>query len=81
MFKIPQPLWFPGGELNTCYNAVDRHVEAGHGDRLAIVYDSPIAEAVTKMTYAELLAQVNMIVGYNVHKKKINFEKLLTKKN
>jgi len=53
-----EPLWFPGGELNTCYNAVDRHVEAGHGERLAIIYDSPIAETVSKMTYAELLAQV-----------------------
>ena len=34
--------WFPDGELNTCYNAVDRHVMAGHGDRSAIIYDSPV---------------------------------------
>ena len=34
--------WFPDGELNTCHNALDRHVEAGHGDRLALVYDSPV---------------------------------------
>ena len=34
--------WFPGAECNTCYNAVDRHVEAGHGEQNAIIYDSPI---------------------------------------
>ena len=33
--------WFAGGELNTCYNAVDRHVEGGRADQLALVYDSP----------------------------------------
>jgi len=52
------PKWFAGGQLNTCYNAVDRHVENGHGDRLAIVYDSPVTETITKMTYSELLEQV-----------------------
>ena len=34
--------WFPDGELNTCENALDRHVAAGHGDRTALVYDSPV---------------------------------------
>jgi len=52
------PNWYTGGQLNTCYNAVDRHVENGHGDRLAIIYDSPVTETVTKMTYSELLDQV-----------------------
>lgn len=34
--------WFVGGELNTCHNALDRHVEAGAGDRVALIYDSPV---------------------------------------
>ncbi len=34
--------WFVGGECNTCYNAVDRHVESGRADQLALIYDSPI---------------------------------------
>ena len=34
--------WFPDGELNTCENALDRHVAAGHGDRTALIYDSPV---------------------------------------
>ncbi|KAA5607461.1 propionyl-CoA synthetase [Roseospira marina] len=46
--------WFVGGELNTCYNAVDRHVEAGHGERAAIIHDSPITGTKRTITYAEL---------------------------
>jgi len=46
--------WFVGGELNTCYNAVDRHVEAGNGERAAIIYDSPITGTKRTITYAEL---------------------------
>ncbi|MFJ6121461.1 acetyl-coenzyme A synthetase N-terminal domain-containing protein [Streptomyces sp. NPDC092129] len=34
--------WFPNGELNTCYNALDRHIEAGHAERTALVHDSPV---------------------------------------
>ena len=34
--------WFKGGKINTCYNALDRHVDEGNGDRLALIYDSPI---------------------------------------
>ncbi len=41
--------WFTGGELNTCYNALDRHVEAGRGDQAALIYDSPVTD--TKRTY------------------------------
>ncbi len=55
--------WFPGGELNTCYNALDRHVEAGHGDRLALVYDSPMTGICRGYTYAELLDQVARFAG------------------
>src|SRR3954447_15340911 len=46
--------WFTGGVLNTCYNAVDRHVEAGRGDQAAIIYDSPVTSTVQTFTYAEL---------------------------
>ena len=37
--------WFVNAECNTCWNAVDRHVKAGHGERLAVIYDSPITGA------------------------------------
>ena len=42
-----QPLyrWFVGGELNTCYNALDLHVEQGCGDRPALIYDSPVTNS------------------------------------
>ncbi len=46
--------WFPDGELNTCYNAVDRHVAAGRGAQKAIIYDSPITGSASTLTYAEL---------------------------
>ncbi len=55
--------WFTGGELNTCYNAVDRHVEAGRGDQTAIIYDSPVTKQVRKITYKELLEQVSRFAG------------------
>ncbi len=50
--------WFEGGTCNTCWNAVDRHVEAGHGDRAAIIYDSPVTDTKRTITYAELLDEV-----------------------
>ncbi len=50
--------WFAGAECNTCYNCIDRHVEAGNGDRLAVIYDSPITGSKAKYTYAELLTEV-----------------------
>ena len=56
--------WFAGGETNTCYNAVDRHVAEGHGDRLAYIYDSPITGGVQrKITYAELQDEVARFAG------------------
>ena len=55
--------WFTGGELNTCYNAVDRHVEAGRGDQTAIIYDSPVTDTVEKITYAQLQDQVSRLAG------------------
>ncbi|WP_272937658.1 propionyl-CoA synthetase [Mycolicibacterium moriokaense] len=47
--------WFPDGELNTCANALDRHVEAGRGDQPALIYDSPVTAMKRTYTYRELL--------------------------
>ncbi len=55
--------WFPGGELNTCFNALDRHVEAGNGDRTALIYDSPITGNKGSFTYSELLKKVSCFAG------------------
>ena len=55
--------WFTGGIVNTCYNAIDRHVEAGHGDRLAVIYDSPVTQTIRKYTYSALRDQVSRFAG------------------
>ncbi|GAA2804726.1 propionyl-CoA synthetase [Kribbella solani] len=55
--------WFPDGELNTSYNALDRHVEAGYGDRTALIYDSPVTGAGTSFTYTQLRDQVATFAG------------------
>ncbi|MDJ0638554.1 MAG: propionyl-CoA synthetase [Paracoccaceae bacterium] len=55
--------WFEGATCNTCYNCVDRHVEAGHGDRLAIIYDSPVTDTVKRFSYAELRDQVGALAS------------------
>ncbi len=60
--------WFTDGMVNTCYNAVDRHVENGRADQVAIIYDSPITGRQSKTTYAELQAQVAQLAGAMVAK-------------
>jgi propionyl-CoA synthetase len=55
--------WFAGGKMNTCYNAVDRHVENGRADQTAIIYDSPVTNTVTKITYKELQTKVATFAG------------------
>jgi len=55
--------WFADGEMNTCYNCVDRHVEAGRGDHTAIIYDSPITESKAEISYAELQDQTARLAG------------------
>ncbi len=55
--------WFTGGKLNTCYNAVDRHVEAGRGDQAAIIYDSPVTNTIQTITYRQLQEQVAKCAG------------------
>jgi propionyl-CoA synthetase len=55
--------WFPGGMLNTCYNAVDLHVAAGRGGQAALVYDSAMTGSVRSYTYAELQQEVARLAG------------------
>jgi propionyl-CoA synthetase len=61
--RPPFVRWFPGGELNTCYNAVDRHVARGRGTQKALIYDSPVTGTVQSFTYAELQTQVAAVAG------------------
>ena len=61
--KPPFYRWFPGAQTNTCYNAVDRHVEAGRGEQAAIIYDSPITERGRTISYNELKTQVARCAG------------------
>ena len=55
--------WFAAGVLNTCFNAVDRHVRDGRGDQAALIYDSPVTATQRTMTYRELLDQVARFAG------------------
>ncbi len=55
--------WFAEAKVNGCYNAVDRHVEQGRGDQVAIIHDSPITGTQAKITYAELQTRVACLAG------------------
>ena len=55
--------WFSDGELNTCYNALDRHVRDGRADQAALIYDSPVTGTSRRYTYRELLDQVARFAG------------------
>jgi propionyl-CoA synthetase len=59
----PQWSWFSDGEINTSYNCIDRHVEAGNGDNVAIVWDSPVSGNKEKYTYKQLLREVETLAG------------------
>lgn len=61
--KPPFYRWFPGAELNTCYNALDRHVENGRANQVALIYDSPVTKTIQKFTYRELLDQASLFAG------------------
>ena len=61
--RAPFYRWFEGGLLNTCYNAVDRHVAAGRGGQRALIYDSPVTGTVTTFSYAELQKEVSALAG------------------
>ena len=55
--------WFPDGRLNTCHNALDRHIAAGRGDQPAVIYDSPVTDTVRTITYSEMHDQVARFAG------------------
>ncbi|NNE37610.1 MAG: AMP-binding protein, partial [Gammaproteobacteria bacterium] len=59
----PMYRWFTGGELNTCFNALDYHVENGRGDQQALIYDSPITDHKESYTYREMLQLVSQCAG------------------
>jgi len=65
LFDDNAPLyeWFSDGMVNTCWNAVDRHVEAGRGAQVALIHDSPVTGVVQKITYAELRNRVALLAG------------------
>jgi propionyl-CoA synthetase len=55
--------WFPDAVCNTCYNAIDRHVNAGRGKQAAIIYDSPVTGTKRTFTYAELQTEVSTLAA------------------
>ncbi|MEU4606280.1 propionyl-CoA synthetase [Kribbella sp. NPDC023972] len=61
--RAPLYRWFPDAELNTSYNALDRHIEAGNGDRTALVYDSPVTATKRALTYHQLRDDVAVFAG------------------
>jgi propionyl-CoA synthetase len=61
--RAPLYEWFADGELNGAWNCVDRHVEAGHGDRLAIIHDSAMTGQVERITYGDLRGRVARLAG------------------
>ncbi|MEO1537226.1 MAG: propionyl-CoA synthetase [Pseudomonadota bacterium] len=61
--RAPLYEWFTDGMVNTCHNALDRHVDAGRGDQVAIIYDSPITGRTDKISYANLRDRVALLAG------------------
>ena len=61
--NAPLYRWFRGAELNTCYNALDRHVEGGRADQAALIYDSPVTAIKETLTYRELRDRVARLAG------------------
>ena len=55
--------WFKGGKINTCYNALDRHIDEGNGDRIALIYDSAMTNTKKKFTYTELRDKTAELAG------------------
>jgi Acetyl-coenzyme A synthetase N-terminus/AMP-binding enzyme len=55
--------WFPNGEISTTYNCVDRHVENGNGDNVAIIWESPVTGQKAQLTYRQLYDEVEVLAG------------------
>jgi propionyl-CoA synthetase len=61
--KKPFYRWYTGAEVNTCYNALDVHVENGRGDQAALIYDSPVTDTIKTFSYRELRDEVANFAG------------------
>jgi len=61
--NVPFYRWFTGGVVNTCYNAVDRHVDGGRADQPALIYDSPVTDTIRTITYQELRDKTAAFAG------------------
>ena len=61
--EAPLYRWFAGGEMNSCYNALDYHVANGRSDQLALIYDSPVTNTIRKYTYGQLRDEVAQLAG------------------
>lgn len=61
--RAPFYRWFVGGELNTCYNALDRHVAGGRAEQAALIYDSPVTDTIQVLTFKEMLDRVSRFAG------------------
>ncbi len=61
--NVPFYRWFQGGMLNTCYNAIDRHVENGRGEQAALIYDSPVTDSKQTFSFAQLQDEVARLAG------------------
>src|SRR5262249_55798505 len=61
--KKPFYRWFVGGQVNTCYNALDRHIEGGRAEQKALIYDSPVTETIKQFTFRELRDHVARCAG------------------
>ena len=57
------PLWFEDGQLNVCYLALDKHIQDGFGDQIALIYDSPVTQNVKKYTFNEVKSEVARLAG------------------
>lgn len=55
--------WFPGGETNTCFNCIDRHIETGRGAETAVIYDSPMTGQTARYSYDDVLVEVSAIAA------------------
>ena len=57
------PLWYKDGELNICYLTLDKHIQDGHGDQVAFIYDSPVTQTIKKYTFSEVKTEVAKLAG------------------
>ena len=57
------PLWYKDGELNVCYLALDKHIQDGFGDQVALIYDSPVTQTIKKYTFSEVKTEVAKLAG------------------